>query len=35
LGVCLSLFDLQQPQDINFYNMYFNVLSHYLTTTEK
>ena len=35
LGICLSLLDIQFPRPLESYNIFFNVLENYLTSTEK
>ena len=35
MGLCLAELDLQQKQDIAFYDSYFKVLETYLSATEK
>ncbi len=35
LGVCLADLDLQQPQPLPSYELFFTVLSNYLSATEK
>ncbi len=35
LGICLAALDLQQPQKIEYYDCYFQVLEVYLAATEK